>query len=88
MRPAASAPRTSHSVVLRIEALQRHAADVERHCTRASQRATVREVVDTLQEARAWLRAAAEPEPVLVTHVARMVSGASDRLYAVVRFAS
>ena len=45
----------------------------------------LREAAAALEEARAWLRAATPVEPVLVTHVAKMVTTACGRLYAVAR---
>jgi hypothetical protein len=86
MPRTASAPsRTANAVVRRIEALQLHAADIERRCVHDGQRIELHGATAVLDEARAWLRAATAAEPGLVTHVARMVSGARERLYAVAR---
>jgi len=38
-----------------------------------------------LDDARAWLTAATQADPALVTHVATMVNAACGRLYTVVR---
>jgi hypothetical protein len=77
--------RTANAVVARIEALQRQAADLERRCVHQRDRTELQEAAAALAEARAWLRAATPVEPVLVTHVATMVTAACGRLYTVVR---
>ena len=77
--------RTSHAVVLRIDALKRHAAEIERRCITQQNRTALREAVVELDEAHAWLRAATAADPVLVTHVAGMVNAACSRLYTVAR---
>jgi hypothetical protein len=80
-----STSRTAHAVIRRIEALERHAAAIQARCVLQRDRLEVRDAVVALEEARAWLRAAAPVEPVLVTHVATMVTAACGRLYTVVR---
>ena len=81
----ASTSRTANAVVKRIDALQRQAAVLERRCTRERDRTEIQAASATLEEARAWLRAATPVEPVLVTHVATMVSAACGRLYTAAR---
>lgn len=77
--------RGREAVMSRIEALRKHAAAAEHACRRPALKAKAREVQDTLEEARAWLHGSPRPAPELVIHVAGMVAGASNRLYALVR---
>lgn len=85
MAPPISTSRTAGAVVRRIEALQRHAAEIERRCVYQRDRADLHQAAAALDEARAWLRAATQADPALVTHVATMVNAACGRLYTVVR---
>ena len=85
MASPASTSRTANAVVRRIEALQRQAADLEGRCLHQRDRAELAKAALALEEARAWLRAATPAEPVLVTHVATMVTAACGRLYTVAR---
>jgi hypothetical protein len=71
--------RGRDTVLVRIEALRRHARTVE-GVVRDGSRGEARRVLDTLSEAEAWLRG--QPSPEVVTHVARMVADACQRLYA------
>jgi hypothetical protein len=85
MPSRASTSRTANAVVKRIEALQRQVAALESRCVHQRDRAELSEAALALEEARAWLRAATPAEPVLVTHVATMVTAACGRLYTVAR---
>jgi len=78
--------RNREVVLGRIEALRRQAAATRATCQQAPQLdARASEVIETLREARSWLEASPQTPPELVTHVARMVDGASNRLFALVR---
>jgi hypothetical protein len=72
--------RTRETVIVRIEALRRHARTFEGVAGRERARGEARQVLDTLGEAEAWLRG--QPSPEVVTHIARMVADAGQRLYA------
>lgn len=72
--------RTRETVIVRIEALRRHARTLEGVAGRERVRGEARQVLDTLGEAEAWLRG--QPSPEVVTHIARMVAEAGQRLYA------
>jgi hypothetical protein len=72
--------RTRDTVLVRIEALRRHARALESVVAREPARGEARQVLDTLGEAEAWLRG--QPSPEVVTHIARMVADAGHRLYA------
>jgi hypothetical protein len=85
MASRASTSRTADAVVKRIEALQRHVVDLESRCVHQRDRTELSDAALALEEARAWLRAATPAEPVLVTHVATMVTAASGRLFTVAR---
>lgn len=85
MSSPASTSRTANAVVKRIEALQRQVADLKGRCIHHLDRAELTETALMLEEARAWLRAANPAEPVLVLHVATMVTVACGRLYTVAR---
>ena len=74
------ATRTRETVIVRIEALRRHARTLEGAAARARAQGEARQVLDTLGEAEAWLRG--QPSPEVVTHIARMVADAGRRLYA------
>jgi hypothetical protein len=74
-----SQTRRRETVLVRIEALRRHARSVE-GVVRDVSKGEARRVLDTLGEAEAWLRG--QPSPEVVTHVARMVADAGQRLYA------
>jgi phage-related baseplate assembly protein len=74
-----SQPRGRDTVLVRIDALRRHARSVE-GIVRDVAKGEARQVIDTLGEAEAWLRG--QPSPEVVTHVARMVADAGRRLYA------
>lgn len=76
-----STSRTANAVIRRIDALHVQALIIQQRCVQPVDRLAVRETVGVLDEARAWLRAARPVEPVLVTHVAKMVNGACARLY-------
>ena len=73
-------PRGRDTVLLRIQALRRHARTIEGAVVREPSRAAVRHVLETLGEAEAWLRG--QPSPEVVAHIARMVADASRRLIA------
>jgi hypothetical protein len=72
--------RTRETVLVRIEALRRHARALEGAVAREPPRGAARQVLDTLGEAESWLRG--QPSPEVVTHIARMVADAGERLYA------
>lgn len=75
-----SGPRSKTTVLVRIEALRRHACTIEGAVVREPSRAEARRVIETLGEAEAWLRG--QPSPEVVAHIARMVADASRRLLA------
>jgi hypothetical protein len=81
----ASSVRTRTAVITRIEALARHAHSIEAACQRDALKLKARDVQESLREARSWLEGDRRPQPVLVTHVARMVDDASQQLYALLR---
>jgi hypothetical protein len=85
MASPVSTSRTAQAVIRRIEALERHAIEIEARCLNQRDRLELRDALAGLEEARAWLRAAAPTEPILVTQVAKMVTAACGRLYAVAR---
>jgi hypothetical protein len=85
MATSISTSRTAQAVIRRIEALDGHAADLEKRCVHTRDRVDLQDARVALKEARAWLCAATPAEPVLVTHVAKMVTAACGRLYTVVR---
>ena len=72
--------RTRDTVLVRIEALRRHARALEGAVAPEPARGEARQVLETLGEAEAWLRG--QPSPEVVTHIARMVADAGQRLYA------
>jgi hypothetical protein len=80
-----STVRNRATVLTRAGALLKHAEAVEAYCRRDALKPRVRDVKESLREARAWLTDATTADPVLVTHIARMVDNASQRLYAVMR---
>jgi len=71
------------ALLARIPALRRRAHDLLGVFTADGHIAEVRAAIATLHEAEAWLRGA--PPPEVVTHVARMVEGVTEKLYQVVR---
>jgi hypothetical protein len=71
--------RTRETVIVRIEALRRHARSLEGVATREPAGGEARQVIETLGEAEAWLRG--QPSPEVVVHIARMVADAGRRLY-------
>ena len=76
----------SREVVLgRIEALKRHADAARAQIQAPHLDAKATEVIETLREARSWLEASPQTQPELLVHVAKMVDGASNRLFALVR---
>jgi hypothetical protein len=76
----------SREVVLgRIEALKRQADATRSQIQAPHLEAKASEVIETLREARSWLEASPQTQPELLVHVARMVDGASNRLFALVR---
>jgi hypothetical protein len=77
--------RTAHAVARRIDAMERHAADIETRCVLQRDRAELHDAIVALGEARAWLSAATPVEPTVVTHVSKMVTAACGRLYTVVK---
>jgi hypothetical protein len=77
--------RTRTAVITRIEALARHAQNIEAACRGDALKVKARDVQESLREARSWLEGDRSPQPVLVTHVARMVDDASRQLYALLR---
>lgn len=85
MRRAAPT-RTAAGVLRRIEVLQHQVTALDQRCADERLRREIQGVRTALDEAHAWLRAAAGAEPVLVTHVAKMVSGACERLYVVSQY--
>ena len=68
------------TVLVRINALRRHARTIEGAVVREPSKTEARNVLDTLGEAEAWLRG--QPSPEVVAHIARMVADASRRLIA------
>ena len=72
--------RGRDTVLVRIQALRRHARSLEGAVVREPSRVEARQVLDTLGEAEAWLRG--QPSPEVVAHIARMVSDAGRRLIA------
>ena len=76
----------SREVVLgRIEALRRQVDATRVRCQAPHLDAKASEVIETLREARSWLEASQQTRPELLVHVAKMVDGASNRLFALVR---
>ena len=75
-----SATRSKDTVLVRINALRRHARTIEGAIVRGPSKAEARTVLETLGEAEAWLRG--QPTPEVVAHIARMVADASRRLIA------
>jgi len=75
-----SGPRSRDTVLVRIQALRRHAEAMAGAVVREPSRAEARQVLATLGEAEAWLRG--QPTPEVVAHIARMVADASRRLIA------
>jgi hypothetical protein len=75
-----SGPRSRDTVLVRIQALRRHAETMAGVVAREPARAEAKQVLDTLGEAEAWLRG--QPTPEVVAHIARMVADASRRLIA------
>ena len=76
----------SREVVLgRIEALTRQADATRAQIQVPHLDAKASEVIETLREARSWLEASPQTQPELLVHVAKMVDGASNRLFALVR---
>ena len=74
------ATRGRETVLVRIQALRKHAQTMAGAVVREPSRAEARQVLDTLGEAEAWLRG--KPTPEVVAHIARMVADASSRLIA------
>ncbi len=74
------AARSKDTVLVRIQALRKHARTFEGAVVREPSRAEARQVLETLGEAEAWLRG--QPSPEVVAHIARMVADASRRLFA------
>jgi len=72
--------RGRETVLVRIQALRKHAQTMAGAVVREPSRAEARQVLDTLGEAEAWLRG--KPTPEVVAHIARMVADASRRLIA------
>jgi hypothetical protein len=72
--------RGRDTVLVRIQALRRHARMIEGAVVREPSKAEARNVLETLGEAEAWLRG--RPSPEVVAHIARMVADAGSRLIA------
>ena len=77
--------RNREVVLGRIEALRRHADAARTQIQAPHLDAKASEVIETLREARSWLEASQQTQPELLVHVAKMVDGASNRLFALVR---
>ena len=67
-------------MLVRIQALRKHAQTIAGAVVREPSRVEARQVLETLGEAEAWLRG--QPTPEVVAHIARMVADASRRLIA------
>ena len=80
-----SSVRSRTAVITRIVALARRAQSIEAACRRDALKLKARDVQESLREARSWLEGDRSPQAVLVTHVAKMVDEASQRLYALLR---
>jgi hypothetical protein len=78
-----SRTRTRETVMVRIDALRRHAQTMQGVVARERAKGEARQVLDTLGEAEAWLRG--QPSPEVVIHIARMVADAGQRLYALAK---
>jgi hypothetical protein len=72
--------RGRETVLVRIQALRKHARTIEGAVVREPSRVEARQVLEALGEAEAWLRG--QPSPEVVAHIARMVADASRRLIA------
>lgn len=77
--------RSREVVLVRIQALVRQADATRRRCQAPHLDAKASEVIETLREARSWLEATPRTQPELLVHVAKMVDGASNRLFALTR---